>query len=123
MKEIYLAGAVRTAIGALAGAYVEVPAPALGSTVIKAALQRAQVPHSEVNEVIFGNVIGAGLGQNVARQAAIVHPNDRPRSALRSSSCRPGDRPRWADRHRHGSLRARRDQPHRRAGVPGHPAS
>ena len=64
-------GGARTAIGAFAGAYAEVPAPALGSTVIKAALQRAQVPHSEVDEVIFGNVIGAGLGQNVARQAAI----------------------------------------------------
>ena len=70
MKEIYLAGGARTAIGALAGAYAEVPAPALGSTVIKAALQRAQVPHSEVDEVIFGNVLGAGLGQNVARQVA-----------------------------------------------------
>jgi acetyl-CoA C-acetyltransferase len=71
MKDIYLAGGARTAIGAFAGAYAEVSAPALGSTVIKAALERAQVPKSEVDEVIFGNVISAGLGQNIARQAAI----------------------------------------------------
>jgi len=70
-KEIFLAGGVRTPIGAFAGAYADVPAPVLGSTVIKAALKRTNVPASEVNEVIFGNVIGAGLGQNVARQAAI----------------------------------------------------
>jgi acetyl-CoA C-acetyltransferase len=71
IKDIYLAGGVRTAIGSFAGAYAEVPAPVLGSTVIKAALKRANVPAGEVDEVIFGNVIGAGLGQNVARQAAI----------------------------------------------------
>lgn len=71
LKDIYLAGGARTAIGSFAGAYAEVPAPVLGSTVIKAALKRANVPASEVDEVIFGNVIGAGLGQNVARQAAI----------------------------------------------------
>src|SRR5882724_10593290 len=71
IKDIYLAGGTRTAIGGFAGAYSEVPAPVLGSTVIKAALKRANVPASEVDEVIFGNVIGAGLGQNVARQAAI----------------------------------------------------
>ena len=71
IKDIYLAGGARTAIGSFAGAYAEVPAPVLGSTVIKAALKRAKVPPSEVDEVIFGNVIGAGLGQNVARQAAI----------------------------------------------------
>ena len=50
MKEVYLVGGARTAIGAFAGAYADVPAPALGSTVIKAALQRAQVPQSEEDD-------------------------------------------------------------------------
>jgi len=68
---VYLTGGVRTAIGGFCGAFESVPAPALGSTVIKAALTRAAVPPDQVEEVIFGNFVGAGLGQNVARQAAI----------------------------------------------------
>jgi len=71
IKDIYLAGGVRTPIGVFCGAFSEVPAPVLGSTAIKAALKRSNISPSEVNEVIFGNVVGAGLGQNVARQAAI----------------------------------------------------
>jgi acetyl-CoA C-acetyltransferase len=71
IKDIYLAGGVRTPIGTFSGAFSEVPAPVLGSTAIKAALKRANVTASEVNEVIFGNVVGAGLGQNVGRQSAI----------------------------------------------------
>ena len=67
----YLAGGVRTAIGAFCGAFDSVPAPTLGSTVVKAAIARAGVPKEQVDEVIFGNVVSAGLGQNVARQAAI----------------------------------------------------
>ncbi len=68
---VYLAGAVRTAIGGFCGALESVPAPALGSTVVRAALMRAEVPPREVEEVIFGNVVSAGLGQNVARQVAL----------------------------------------------------
>jgi len=71
INEIYLAGGVRTAIGAFAGAFAEVPATALGAAVIKAAVQRSGIPKDQVDEVIFGNVISAGLGQNVARQCAI----------------------------------------------------
>src|SRR5213593_943402 len=67
----YIAGGVRTAIGGFCGAFESTPAPALGSAVIKAAIGRAGVPREEVDEVIFGNVVSAGLGQNVARQAAI----------------------------------------------------
>jgi acetyl-CoA C-acetyltransferase len=70
-KDVFLAGGVRTAVGTFGGAFAEVPAPALGSAVVKAALQRAGIPADQVDEVIFGNVIGAGLGQNVARQVAI----------------------------------------------------
>ena len=68
---VYLAGGVRTPIGAFCGAFDSTPAPELGSVVVKAAIARAGVPKEEVNEVIFGNVVSAGLGQNVARQVAI----------------------------------------------------
>jgi len=68
---ILLAGGVRTPIGAFGGALSEVSAPALGALVIKSALARAAVPPDQVDEVIFGNVVSAGLGQNVARQCAI----------------------------------------------------
>jgi len=70
-KDVYLAGGVRTPIGAFQGAFSELPAPKLGSAVIKAALARSGVASSEVDEVIFGNVLPAGLGQNVARQCTI----------------------------------------------------
>jgi acetyl-CoA C-acetyltransferase len=71
LKEIVLAGGVRTPIGGFCGTLAEVPAPMLGSIAIKAALKRANVQADQVSEVIFGNVLGAGLGQNVARQATI----------------------------------------------------
>jgi acetyl-CoA C-acetyltransferase len=71
LKQVYLAGGVRTAIGSFGGTLAEVPAPALGSAVVKAALSRAGVPGDRVDEVIFGNVVSAGLGQNVARQITI----------------------------------------------------
>lgn len=71
ISDVYLAGSVRTAIGSFGGAFAEKPATAMGSAVISAALARAGVPPEKVDEVIFGNVISAGLGQNVARQASI----------------------------------------------------
>jgi acetyl-CoA C-acetyltransferase len=71
IKDVYLIGGVRTAIGSFCGAFENSPAPALGSIVLKAALARARVQPNDVDEVIFGNVVGAGLGQNVARQVAI----------------------------------------------------
>src|SRR6516162_3432586 len=70
-SEVYLAGAVRTPIGTFCGSFESVPAPVLGSTVAKAALNRAGVPLDQVEEVVFGNVVSAGLGQNVARQVTI----------------------------------------------------
>ena len=71
LKDVYLTGGTRTAIGTFCGVFEQTPAPVLGSAAVKAALQRAGVAGEQVDEVIFGNVIGAGLGQNVARQAAI----------------------------------------------------
>ncbi len=68
---VYLTGGVRTAIGTFCGIFENTPAPALGSVVAKAAIARAGVPADQIEEVIFGNVVSAGLGQNVARQVAI----------------------------------------------------
>jgi acetyl-CoA C-acetyltransferase len=70
-KRIFLAGGVRTPIGCFSGALSTVSAPALGSAAIREALVRAGVAAEDIDEVIFGNVLSAGLGQNVARQAAI----------------------------------------------------
>jgi acetyl-CoA C-acetyltransferase len=70
-SEVYLLGSVRTPIGVFGGAFESVPAPALGGAVAKAAIKRAGVPAEAIDEVIFGNVVSAGLGQNVARQVAI----------------------------------------------------
>ena len=71
IKDVYLAGGVRTAIGGFGGAFESVPAPALGGALVRAALARAKVSASDIDEVIFGNVVSAGLGQNVARQVSI----------------------------------------------------
>lgn len=62
---------VRTPIGAMSGALAAVPATTLGATCVKAVLARAGLAGESVDEVIMGNVVGAGLGQNPARQAAI----------------------------------------------------
>ena len=71
MREVVIASAVRTAIGSFNGGLASLSAVELGSIVIREALLRAQVNPDTVDEVIFGNVLQAGLGQNPARQAAI----------------------------------------------------
>jgi len=71
MEEAVLVAAVRTAHGKFAGSLKGFSAPQLGSIVIKEAVKRAQIQEKSINEVIMGNVVSAGLGQNVARQAAI----------------------------------------------------
>ena len=68
MREVVIVGAARTAIGSYGGALKGVTARTLGATAIKAALERAGVKPEQVEEVIMGNVLQAGLGQNVARQ-------------------------------------------------------
>jgi acetyl-CoA C-acetyltransferase len=70
-EEAVIIGAVRTAIGKYGRALREVPAPRLGTLVIKEALKRGGIKPQEVQEVVMGNVISAGLGQNPARQCAI----------------------------------------------------
>jgi acetyl-CoA C-acetyltransferase len=72
MKEdIVLVGAARTPVGAFNGAFANLPAHELGSVAIKAALKRAGVEAPEVSEVIMGQILTAGEGQNPARQASI----------------------------------------------------
>lgn len=70
-NNIYLAGGVRTAIGAYCGMYADVPAAQLGSTVAKAAVERSGMPADTVDELIFGNVIQAGHGPNLARRITL----------------------------------------------------
>ncbi|MEW8955895.1 acetyl-CoA C-acetyltransferase [Clostridium sp.] len=71
MREVFIVSGVRTAIGAFGGGLKDVPAVDLGALVIKEALNRAGIKGEEVNEVIMGNVLQGGLGQNPARQAAV----------------------------------------------------
>ena len=71
MKEVVIVSAVRTPIGSFNGGLASFSAVDLGSRTIAEAIKRAQVQPDQVNEVIFGNVLQAGLGQNVARQCAI----------------------------------------------------
>ncbi len=72
MKEVVIASAVRTAIGAFGGALKEIPAVELGGIVIKEVLRRAKVRQDKVDLVVMGNVLQAGEGQNPARQAALL---------------------------------------------------
>jgi acetyl-CoA C-acetyltransferase len=69
--EVVIVSAVRTALGNFNGSLKNVSAPELGGTVIKGALEQAGVMPDQVDEVIMGNVLQAGLGQNPARQAAM----------------------------------------------------
>ncbi len=71
-NEVVLAGAVRTAIGSFGGSFVDTPATQLGATVIAEAIRRAGIQSDQVDEVIMGNVLSAGLGMNPARQASIA---------------------------------------------------
>lgn len=68
---IVIASAARTAVGSFNGAFAEVPAHELGAAAISAALERAGVAPQEVDEVILGQILTAGQGQNPARQAAM----------------------------------------------------
>lgn len=72
MTTVVIAGAKRTALGALLGQFTGVPAPMLGATAIRAALEHAGIKGEAVSEVIMGCVLPAGLGQAPARQAAIA---------------------------------------------------
>ncbi len=72
-NDAVILSAVRTPIGRLQGALGRVPAAELGATVVRAAVERAALPNlNDIDEVYMGNVVSAGLGQNIARQSAIL---------------------------------------------------
>lgn len=71
MTEVVIVAAVRTPIGSFGGSLKDISTVDLGSLVIKNAIERAGLEPEQVDEVIMGNVLGAGLGQNVARQMSI----------------------------------------------------
>lgn len=71
LQEAVIVSAVRTAIGTFGGGLADVPAVKLGEICIRAALERADLKPNQVQEVIMGNVLQAGLGQNPARQSAV----------------------------------------------------
>ncbi len=72
MRDVVIVGAARTPIGSFLGALASISAPRLGAAAIRAALERAGVPAAEVQQVLMGCVLPAGLGQAPARQAALA---------------------------------------------------
>jgi len=84
MKEVVIVGAARTPVGRFGGTLKDIPAVQLGAIAVKEALKRAGVSPEQVNEVILGNVLQAGLGQNPARQV-VIHsgiPKEVPATAI-----------------------------------------
>ena len=71
MKEVVITGAVRTPIGKFGGMFADTMAVELGAIVIKEALVRSKLDSNQIDEVLMGCVLQSGLGQNVARQAAV----------------------------------------------------
>lgn len=71
MREVVIVSAVRTPIGSFGGTLKDSPARTLGAIAVKAAMERAGIDPASVDEVILGNVLQGGLGQNIARQVAV----------------------------------------------------
>ena len=71
MDNPVILSAVRTPVGKFLGTLSSIPATDLGAKVVAEAVRRAAVEPSMIDEVIMGNVVGAGLGQNPARQASL----------------------------------------------------
>ena len=71
MKEVYVVNCCRTAVGTFGGSLKDVPAADLGAVVVKEVLSRGGVKPEQVDEVMFGCVLTAAQGQNVARQVGI----------------------------------------------------
>jgi acetyl-CoA C-acetyltransferase len=67
MEEAVIVSAARTPVGTLGGVFVEVPATTLGAIAVEEAVRRAGIDADQVDEVLMGNVLQAGLGQNPAR--------------------------------------------------------
>ena len=72
MRDVVITGAVRTPVGKFGGTLKDIPAPELGAIALREAVKRSGIEARELDEVIMGNVVQAGLGQNPARQAMIL---------------------------------------------------
>ena len=70
MTDVVIASGARTPVGSFTGSFANLPAHDLGTVAIKAALERAKVAPNEVSEVVLGQILTAGQGQNPGRQAA-----------------------------------------------------
>ena len=90
MSDIVIAGALRTGIGKFGGGLAKVSAPDLGATVIRALLAQYGVKPEQISEVILGQVLTAGSGQNVARQSLIKAglPNSIPAMTINKCAAR-----------------------------------
>ena len=89
MKEVVIIDAVRTPVGSFGGALTGVPAVELGTIVVKELIRRTGIDPAQVEELIFGCVLQAGLGQNVARQV-LIHsgiPQEVPAHDNKQSMC------------------------------------
>ncbi|MGA2007024.1 MAG: acetyl-CoA C-acyltransferase, partial [Solirubrobacteraceae bacterium] len=84
MEDAVIVSAVRTPVGSFGGHFKDVAATELGAQVVRAALERAEISGEEVDEVLLGCVLQAGLGQNPARQVAIGAglPNEVPATTI-----------------------------------------
>ncbi len=71
MEKAYIVAAKRSAVGTFLGSLTNVPLAELGATVLKATMEEAKINPADVSEVIIGNVVSAGLGQNIARQISL----------------------------------------------------
>ena len=71
MKEVYVVNCCRTAVGSFGGSLKDTPAADMGALVVKEALVRAGIAPEKVDEVMFGCILTAGLGQNPARQVGV----------------------------------------------------
>ena len=87
MEKVVIVSAARTPVGSFQGSLSQIPAPQLGAIAIKAALEKAQVSATDVNECIMGEVLTAGVGQAPARQAALGAGQRRP-NIYRCRKCR-----------------------------------
>ena len=92
MEDIVIVSAVRTAVGKFGGTLAKIPATELGSIVIREALNRAKVGTDQVGEVIMGQVLAAGAGQNPARQAMMKAGVAKETPCLLYTSPSPRDR-------------------------------
>ena len=71
MREVYVVNCCRTAVGSFGGSLKDIPAADLGATVVKEVLKRGNVKPEQVDELMFGCILTAAQGQNVARQVGV----------------------------------------------------